>query len=99
MPFGLANAPATFQTFINEVLGDLVDTICIVYLDDILIYSENEEEHAQHVHRVLERLQQNNLYAKLEKCEFDVHEVNFLGYIIDLGGVRIEPSRVAAIRE
>jgi transposase InsO family protein len=98
MPFGLANAPATFQTFINEVLGDLVDTICIVYLDDILIYSENEEEHTQHVHRVLERLQQNNLYANLAKCAFDVHEVDFLGYIVDPQGVKMEPSRIEAIR-
>ena len=57
MPFGLVNVLVTFQTFINEVLGDLVDTICIVYLDDILIYLENKEEYTQHVHCVLERLQ------------------------------------------
>jgi transposase InsO family protein len=98
MPFGLVNAPATFQTFINEVLGDLVDTICIVYLDDILIYSEKEEEHTQHVHRVLERLQQHNLYVNLAKCAFDVQEVEFLGYVIDPQGIRMEPSRIEAIR-
>ena len=98
MPFGLANAPATFQSFINEVLGDLVDSICIVYLDDILIYSQNEEEHTQHVHRVLERLEQHDLFAKLEKCAFDVREVSFLGYIISPAGIHMEPSRVAAIQ-
>lgn len=98
MPFGLANAPATFQTFMNEVLGDLVDTICIVYLDDILVYSDTEEEHTQHVHRVLERLQQYDLFANLAKCEFDVNRVNFLGYIVDPEGIRMEPKRVEAIR-
>ena len=67
MPFSLANAPATFETFINKVLGDLVDTVCIVYLDDILVYSSDEEEHTQRVHRVLERLQHHDLFAKLEK--------------------------------
>lgn len=97
MPFGLANAPATFQSFINEVLGDLVDTICIVYLDDILIYSQTEEEHTQHVLRVLERLEQHNLFVKLEKCAFDVSEVSFLGYVISPKGIHMEPSRVSAI--
>ena len=99
MPFGLANAPATFQTFINEVLGDLVDRICIVYLDDILIYSDNEEEHTKHVHRVLERLQQHHLFANLKKCVFNTQEVSFLGYIISPKGIHMEPSRVAAIRD
>ena len=99
MPFGLANAPATFQTFINEVLGDLVDNICIVYLDDILIYSNSEEEHTQHVHRVLERLQQHGLFANLKKCVFDASEVGFLGYVVSPKGIHMEPSRVAAIRD
>ena len=92
MPFGLVNTLVTFQTFINKVLGNLVNTICIVYLDDILIYSESKKEHTQHVHCVLEQLQQNNLYTNLAKCAFDVHKVDFLGYVIDPKGVKIEPS-------
>jgi transposase InsO family protein len=99
MPFGLVNAPATFQTFINYVLGDLVDTICIVYLDDILIYSDNPADHTKHVHRVLERLKQHSLLVNLEKCEFDVERVGFLGFVVDPAGIHMEPSRVSAIRE
>jgi hypothetical protein len=99
LPFGLANAPATFQSFINEVLGELIDTICIVYLDDILIYSNSPEEHEQHVRCVLEKLQQHNLYANLAKCAFHVVSVNFLGYIIDPEGIKMEPTRIDAIRD
>ena len=75
MPFDLANAPATFQSFINYILRDFLDVFCIVYLDDILIYSNSEEDHTQHVRKVLERLQKYKLYAKLGKCEFDTEEV------------------------
>ena len=97
MPFGLVNAPATFQTFINEVLGDLVDTICIAYLDDILIYSEDAAEHSMHVRHVLERLQQYDLYLNLEKCEFNVDRVSFLGFVIDPTGIHMEGTRISAI--
>jgi hypothetical protein len=76
----------------------LVNTICIVYLDDILIYSENEEEYTQHIYCILKQLQQNNLYANLTKCAFDVYKVDFLGYIVDLQGVRIEPGQIEAIQ-
>lgn len=68
MPFGLANAPATFQSYINRALSDLLDTCCVVYLDDILIYSRSEEEHVHHVRMVLDRLQKYHLYCKLSKC-------------------------------
>jgi hypothetical protein len=98
MPFSFANALATFQTFINEVLGDLVDSICIVFLDDILIYSDDEEEHMQYVHYVLERFKQYNLFANLEKCVFNAKEVSFLGYVISPKGIYIEPSCMSAIQ-
>lgn len=98
LPFGLANAPATWQAFINEVLGDLVDTICIVYLDDILIYSQNHEEHTQHVRSVLDRLQQHKLFVNLDKCDFRTTQVDFLGYLIDPQGIRMEPQRIEAIK-
>jgi hypothetical protein len=97
MPFGLTNAPAIFQHLINDILRDLLDVYCIAYLDDILIYSSSPEEHVKHVATVLERLQQNFLYAKLEKCEFSTTTVSFLGYLISTDGLRMEPARVASI--
>ena len=70
LPFGLTNAPATFQTRINTVLREFLDKFVVVYLDDILIYSENEEEHEQHVRQVLKRLTETGLKLKGEKCGF-----------------------------
>ena len=70
MPFGLANALATFQGFINYALQDLLDICCITYLDDILIYSDNDTEHVEHVQAILKCLQEYGLYVKLEKCKF-----------------------------
>lgn len=99
MPFGLTNAPATFQRMINEVLRKYVDNFVIVYLDDILIYSDTLEEHEQHVHQVLETLQAANLLVEPEKCQFHVQEVNFLGHIISPGQIRMDPAKVAAIKE
>ena len=99
MPFGLSNAPATFQAYINHALVGLVDVTCVVYLDDILIYSENPDEHDTVVRQVLERLQQHGLYANLQKCEFDVDTVEFLGFVISPEGVAMEPSRVVTVTE
>lgn len=99
MPFGLTNAPATFQEYINEALRGLVDTICIVYLDDILIYSRDPADHKQHVREVLDRLRQAKLFANLQKCEFSVDTVAFLGFIIGNGQVKMEQSRVEAVTD
>jgi transposase InsO family protein len=99
MPFGLANAPATFQAYINRVLSDYLDVFCIVYLDDILIYSQSVEEHTTHVRLVLERLYKHGLYAKLEKCEFHVYRVGFVGFNISPTGVSMEESRVSAVKD
>ena len=99
MPFGLTNAPATFQAYINKALAGLVDVICVVYLDDILIYSQTPEEHTQHVRQVLERLRQYNLYCKLKKCEFDTDHVDYLGFVVSPDGVAMEPGRIATINE
>ncbi|THC87561.1 hypothetical protein EYZ11_012993 [Aspergillus tanneri] len=98
MPFGLANAPATFQSYINRALSNLLDHCCVVYLDDILIYSQSEEEHVEHVTAVLERLRQFGLYAKLSKCSFHVKSVEYLGFIITPSGIQMEESRVATIQ-
>ena len=99
MPFGLTNAPATFQAYINKCLGGLVDITCVVYLDDILIYSEKEEDHERHVREVLERLFEWNLYAKASKCTFFTKSVEFLGFIVTPQGVVMDPVRVQTIRE
>lgn len=98
MPFGLANAPATFQALMNKVLGGLVDIICVVFLDDILIYSQTQEEHWERVNTVLERLRKYDLYVNLAKCRFMVTSVEFLGYVISNHGISMDPSRVEAIK-
>lgn len=99
MPFGLTNAPATFQSYINTAMEGILDDFCVVYLDDILIYSSTEEEHERHVKEVLERLRNHNLYAKLSKCEFHRTEVKFLGFIVGRGGVRIDPERSRTVTD
>ena len=92
MPFGLANTPAMFQVYINDTLCDLLDICCVVYLDDILIYSRNEREHKKHVTMVMECLWKAHLFIKQSKCEFSVSEVAFLGYIIGTHGISMEPD-------
>lgn len=99
MPFGLTNAPATFQSYINQALSGLLDQFCVVYLDDILIYSDTIEEHTKHVRLVLERLRKHALYASQKKCEFFVDKVEFLGFIVSNVGVSMDPRRVATIEE
>ena len=82
MPFGLCNAPASFQAMINQVLRELLDEGVIVYIDDILIYSETEEEHIRLVSKVLEKLKKANLCVAINKSRFHVKEVDYLGYVI-----------------
>ncbi|KAI2657028.1 Transposon Tf2-6 polyprotein [Labeo rohita] len=82
MPFGLANCPSYFQAFVNEVFRDMLNRWVIVYIDDILIFSNTYADHVQHVRAVLQRLIQHKLYAKEEKCQFHQERVSFLGYII-----------------
>eukprot|EP00833_Pecoramyces_ruminatium_P005437 jgi/Orpsp1_1/1179469/evm.model.c7180000069456.1 len=99
MPFGLKNAPATFQSFINYVLRPYLEKFVILYLDDILIFSDDLETHHKQVRQVLETLLENNLYVKLEKCEFDKNEVEFLGYVLSGKGVSIDPKKIKSIKE
>ena len=101
MPFGVVNGPATFQGYINSVLRYYLDfkLICILYLDDILIYSQNAKTHTQDVKKVLERLLKHGLFVKLEKCVFGVSEIGFLGFILTTEGVKIDPSRISTIEE
>ena len=100
MPFGLANALATFQAYINHTLTGLVDSICVVYLDDIVIYTcRTRADHMQDVCSVLGRLCRYELFANIEKCEFAVDTVEFLGFIVSTTGVNTDPERVWTITD
>jgi hypothetical protein len=97
MPFGLTNAPSAFQYFMNDVFHDLLDVCVIVYLDDILIYSNDEEEHKKHVRTVLERLRKHDLHAHPDKSFFHQNSVEYLGVIVSPKGVSMDPSKVETI--
>ncbi|XP_036068023.1 uncharacterized protein LOC118598811 [Oryzias melastigma] len=97
MPFGLCNAPSVFQAFVNDVFRDLLHKFVIVYIDDILVYSDTFEEHVSHVRQVLQRLITHRLYAKGEKCEFHQTSVSFLGYVIRAQGVAMDQGKVEAV--
>lgn len=99
MPFGLANAPATFQAYMNKALAGLVDITCVIYLDDILIYSRTKEQHLLDIKEVLLRLRKFGLYASLKKCFFFQEEVEYLGFIVGRQGTSMDPERVRTIEE
>jgi len=99
MHYGLTNAPASFQRFMNDVFKDLLDVCVVVYLDDILIYSDNPDEHLPHVREVLRRLRAHNLYAKIEKCAFGVDTTDFLGFVVGPEGLRMDDSKIQVIRD
>jgi hypothetical protein len=97
MPFGLSNAPATFQSRINEVLRPFLDIFCTAYIDDILIYSDTLQDHRQHVKVVLQALKDAGLHCDIKKCEFEVTEVTYLGMIVSTSGVQMDPRKVQCI--
>jgi len=97
MPFGLTNAPVTFCTFMNDIFREWLDDFVVVYIDDILIYNSSLEEHAEHLRKVFQRLRENKLYAKLEKCEFGMTKVDFLGHRITQEGLKMDDHKVKAI--
>ena len=99
MPFGLCNAPGTFQAFINETLRDFLDVFCTAYLDDILVYSSTERDHVHHVRQVLEKLREVGLFLDINKCDFHVTSVKYLGIIITTDGLQMDPSKVEAIQQ
>lgn len=94
VPFGLTNAPATFQSYLHTALYDILDVCCVVYLDDILIFSLDRESHTGHIKQVLDRLRKADLYGKLSKCTFYQKQVEFLGYIVSQDGISMDPQRV-----
>lgn len=97
MPFGIANAPATFQREMQRVFRERLDVSVLVYIDDILIFSRNAEEHAEHVEWVLSQLRRNGYYANPDKCEFYQNKVNFLGHVITADGVAVQQHKVDAV--
>jgi hypothetical protein len=97
MSFGLTNAPAYFMYLMNNVFMDYLDQFVVVFIDDILVYYQNEQEHEEHFKKVLQRLRDCQLYTKLSKCEFWISEVLFLGHIINRDGLAVDPKKVVAI--
>jgi hypothetical protein len=97
VPFGLTNAPACFQRFVNGVFFDYLDKFMTAYIDDLLIYSRTLKEHKQHVRMVLERLRSAGLQASIRKCEFAVQRTKYLGFIITTEGIEVDPEKVAVI--
>ncbi|KAG8485758.1 hypothetical protein CXB51_019146 [Gossypium anomalum] len=97
MPFGLTNAPAVFMDLMNRIFRQYLDRFVVVFIDDILVYSRNETEHAEHLRLVLRILRDKQLYAKFSKCEFWLREVSFLGHVVSASGIRVDPSKISAI--
>ena len=98
LSFGLTNAPATFQAVMNRMFGHLHE-FCVVYLDDILIFSKTPEEHEKHLDTVLQILEREGLYAKLKKCDFNKPELLYLGHIIGRDGIKVDPAKISCIKD
>jgi hypothetical protein len=99
MPFGLCNAPGTFQVFINHVLREYLDDFCSAYLDDVLVYSENETDYVKHCTKVLTQLKEAGLYLDIRKSEFYVTRVKYLSMILTCDGLQMDPDKVKAIHD
>ncbi|GJZ42534.1 putative reverse transcriptase domain-containing protein [Tanacetum coccineum] len=98
MPFGLTNAPAVFMDLMNRCEHPYLDKFVIVFIDDILIYSKNKQEHEEHLKLILELLKKEELYAKFSKCEFWIPKVQFLGHVIDSEGIHVDPAKIESIK-
>jgi hypothetical protein len=99
VPFGLTNAPATFMCLMNNVLSKFLDKFVLVFIDDILIYSKNGEEHEEHLRLVLQVLREHQLYAKFNKCEFFQKQIHYLGHVLSEEGVAVDPDKIRSIME
>ena len=97
MPFGLTNAPATFQRLMNDVLRENLDDFVTVYLDDILIFSKSDDEHARHLQWVLGKLREHGLFAKRTKCAFGLDSVEYLGHVVTAERISPDTAKIEAI--
>ena len=97
MPFGLTNAPSVFQRHLNNILSEKIDHRVLVYIDDILIYSQTEEEHIELIRWVLKKLSENGLCVNIDKCTFHVPEVEFVGFQIGTKGIQMSQKQVEDI--
>ncbi len=98
MSFELANAPATFQAYINQALAEHMNFICVVYLNNILIYSQLKEEHKHHVCEILEWLRRYKLFVNLKKCVFFINTVEFLRFIVSITDVTMNSQQIDTIK-
>jgi hypothetical protein len=99
IPFGLTNAPAIFMNLMNKIFMPYLDKFVILFIDNILIYSKDKEEHAKHLRIALQILREHQLYAKFSKCEFWLDQVEFLGHVISKEGIAVNPSKVSSVLE
>ena len=99
MPFGLTNAPATFQRLMECVLAGLTDEQCLIYIDDIIVFSQTFEDHLQRLTNVFQRLRKSHLKLKLSKCHFAQPEVDYLGHVVSAHGVTTDPKKTKAVME
>lgn len=97
MPFGLKNAPATFQRMMNHVLGEYINKVCVIYMDDILVFSTSLEEHFDSLSKIFRALNEHNLKVQLNKCNFLSRETQFLGHMVTPEGLKPCPSKIEAI--
>ena len=97
MPFGLMNAPTAFMDLMHRVFQPYLDQFVLVFVDDILIYSQSEWEHEDHLRIVLQLLRDHQLYAKFKKCEFWLIQVRFLGHVVSASSVSVDPEKVEAV--
>jgi hypothetical protein len=99
MSFGLTNAPAYFMYLMNSIFMPELDKFVVMFIDDILVYSENEKDHAEHLRIVLTRLRDYQLYAKFSKCEFWLKTVPFLGHVLFKNEILVDPSKVQEVMD
>ena len=99
MPFGLKNAPATFQRLMNEILRDYINKTCVVYLDDILIFSTSLQEHLNAIREIFDVLEKKNLKIQIDKCNFLKRETEFLGHVLTKDGMKPNPNKIKVIEK
>ncbi|MBW0562711.1 hypothetical protein O181_102426 [Austropuccinia psidii MF-1] len=97
IPFGVTNAPASFQNSVNDIFSDFLDIVFVVYLDDIMVFSSSEEEHVKYVASVLQRLRDNNLFSKASKCVFHSSSLKYLGFVVSSDSLKMDNLKVQPI--